>query len=510
MLTNSTNNHSDQKILVIIADGLGLNMPYKGNALYLAYTPTFDKLWQSAPSAVLQASEGAVGLPEGQMGNSEVGHMTIGAGRIHYQDFVRINQALIEDKLKDEPVIQQAIEHAKQHNSKLHIKGMYSPGGVHSHQNHIDALLKIAAESGLRQDQVYLHLITDGRDTPPQAAKDYLEHLKQLMQELNFGKISTLTGRYFAMDRDKHWDRTDRAFYLMTKGEDRLENDVVEAVQTAYDQDQTDEFIEPIKIGNKEEGLIQDNDAVIFANFRTDRPRQLVQRFLEKGPSNLFYATMTSYNPDFDVHVIFPETTLNNTLGEVLSRHNINQLRITETVKFPHLTYFLNGKNEEPFPGEDRIMIKTYSDIKVDAEKPYMRTPEIKAKIIEDIQAEKHQVIFTNFANGDMVGHSGDIEATIQAYETVDQALTEILPVAQEHNYHILFFSDHGNGEELIDPKTGETVTAHSINPVPFILISSQYQQLNQYTGGLADIAPTILRILGIEQPEEMTGKSLV
>ncbi len=502
--------NSGEKILVIIADGLGLNMPYKGNAHYLANTPVFDKLWREAPTAVLQASEEAVGLPAGQMGNSEVGHMTIGSGRINYQDLMRINKAVEEETLSREKVLQQAIEHAKKNNSKLHIKGLYSPGGVHSHQDHIDALLKMAAESGLQSDQIFVHIITDGRDTPPKVAKQYLQDLKDYLAELGKGQISTLIGRYYAMDRDHNWDRTDKAFNLMTQGEGKPATDVVEAIEQSYAQDENDEFVEPVKFGDKKEGLIQKNDAVIFANFRSDRPRQLVERFLEKGPSNLFYATMTTYNPDYEVHVVFPEKTLDNTIGEVLSRNNISQLRITETVKFPHLTYFLNGKNEEPFPAEDRVMIKTYSDIKTDDEKPQMRTPEIKEKIIEDIEAEKHQVIFTNFANGDMVGHSGNIEATIKGYEVVDQAYGEVLKAAQAHGYHVLFLSDHGNGDELIDPKSGEIVTAHSLNPVPFILVSKKYDKLNRYTGGLSDIAPTILKILEIEQPKEMTGQSLI
>jgi 2,3-bisphosphoglycerate-independent phosphoglycerate mutase len=368
----------------------------------------------------------------------------------------------------------------------------------------------MAAESGLRSDQVFLHVITDGRDTPPQAAKEYLQHLKDYLAELGIGKISTLVGRYYAMDRDHNWDRTDKAFNLMTQGEGKAAKDIIEAIEQSYAQGENDEFVEPVKFGDKNKGLIQENDAVIFANFRSDRPRQLVERFLEKGPNNLFYATMTTYNPDYEVHVVFPEKTLDNTIGEVLSKNNISQLRVTETVKFPHLTYFLNGKHEKPFAGEDRIMIKTYSDIKTDAEKPQMRTPEIKQEILKDIEAEKHQVIFTNFPNGDMVGHTGNIEATVKGYEVVDQAYSEVLKAAQAHDYHVLFFSDHGNGDELINPKTGEVVTAHSLNPVPFILVSAKHNKLNRYVGGLSDIAPTILKILEIEQPAEMTGQSLI
>ena len=501
---------TSQKILMMVMDGWGLNKPYEGNAVHLANTPTYDQLWAGPAAAQLGASGRYVGLPPGQMGNSEVGHLTIGSGRIKYQDLVKINKAIETGSFFQEPVLLAAIEHAKQHNSRLHIKGLYSPGGVHSHQKHINALLQLAKNQGLKSDQVFLHLITDGRDVPPRSAQQYLAELEKLMSELNFGRISTLVGRYYAMDRDHNWERTNQAFELLTAGKGQQFDNVQAAIEQSYDQDISDEFIKPCKIGPVDQGLIKDNDAVIFANFRSDRPRQLVERFLERGPDNLYYATMTTYNDQFPVKVVYPETKIEKTLAEIISQAGLTQLHITETVKYPHLTYYLNGKYEQPFPLEDRIMIDTYSDIDTHDQKPQMRTPEIKDEITADIKQGKHQVIFANFPNGDMVGHTGNIPAAIKGCETVDQALAEILPIAAEHHYHVMLLADHGNCEEMLDEETNEVITAHSSNPVPFILVSDRYQQLRKDEGGLADIAPTILTILGLDIPTEMTGESLV
>ncbi len=501
---------SQEKILAVILDGWGLNMPYQGNAPYLANTPTMDRLWSEQPTAILKASGEAVGLPAKQMGNSDVGHVTIGAGRVYEQALVRINKAVKNKSLHQEKIIQEAIQHVKDHHSKLHIKGLYSPGGVHSHLNHINAVIEVAKKLGLNSDQVYLHLITDGRDTAAKSGQAYIKQLLNFIKELNFSRISTIVGRFYAMDRDKNWERTDRAFDLYTKGKGALKTDALTAIDDSYQKDKGDEFIEPVKLLGKDIGLIEANDAVIFVNFRADRPRQIVQRFLENGPKNLYYATMTTYNPDFNVHVVYPETVLKNTIGEVLANNGIKQLRVTESVKYPHLTHFLNGKKEEPFTGEERIMVKTYSDITEDAERPQMRAPEIKEEIIQAIEKGEHQVIFTNFPNGDMVGHSGQIKPSIVACEVVDQALGEVIKVAKKHNVHVLVFADHGNCEELIDDTTGEPVTAHSNNRVPFILISDHYDRLNRYVAGLADVAPTMLKILEIKQPQEMTGQSLI
>jgi 2,3-bisphosphoglycerate-independent phosphoglycerate mutase len=499
------------KLITVILDGWGLNIPYEGNAVYKAKTPTFDRLWQGKSTALVQTSGEYVGLPKGQMGNSEVGHMSIGSGRVIYQDLVKINKAIEDGSLYDKDVLVKAIKHVRQNDSKLHIKGLYSPGGVHSHHKHIDALLRLADKHDLDPDQVIVHVITDGRDVPPKSAKADLKHLESVIKELGVGKISSLVGRYYAMDRDHNWDRTDQAFDLLTKGKGQQFDSIIKALEESYQEGVNDEFVKPAKIGPKDEGLIEEGDAVIFANFRADRPRQLVERFIEKGPADLFYATMTTYNSEFEgVEVVFPEKKVDQTLSETISQAGLKQLHITETVKYPHLTFFLNGKHEHPFSGEDRDMVKTYSDIETHDEKPQMRAPEIKEKILDDIEAEKHQFIITNFANGDMVGHTGNIDAAVKGCEVVDHALSEIIQAAHQHNYQVLILADHGNCEQLIDEKSGEEITAHSTNPVPLIMVSSEFEEFNRYTGSLVDIAPTILTMLHLDVPPEMTGRSFV
>ncbi len=500
---------TQNKVLLIIMDGWGLNKPYDGNAVHLANTPTYDKLWESPLTAKLEAAGEAVGLPAGQMGNSEVGHMTIGSGRINYQSLMLINKAIEDKSLYQNETLVKAMQHAKQNNTKLHITGLYSPGGVHSHFTHTDAVLKMAKDQGLNSDQVYLHIILDGRDVPPKSAEKDLQHLTKYLQELDFGQISTLSGRYYAMDRDTNWDRTDQAYNCMTKGQGEVKPDVLTALQDSYASDITDEFVKPCKISSADQGLVEENDAFIFVNFRTDRPRQLTQRLIEKGPKNLYLVTMTTYNEKFEVKVVFPEVKIDNTLAETLSKAGLNQLHVTETAKYAHLTFFLNGKYEEPFANEDRILIKTYSDIATHDEKPQMRAPEITAEILKAMKEEKHQFIITNFPNGDMVGHTGVIPAAVKSCEAVDQPLAQILPKAKEHGYQIIMIADHGNCEEMLDDQGG-VLTAHTTNPVPFILVSDQYEKLTKTEGGLADVAPTVLTILGIDIPKEMTGDSLV
>jgi 2,3-bisphosphoglycerate-independent phosphoglycerate mutase len=539
-MTDANSSSSPQrKLLMIILDGWGLNKAYPGNAIHLAHTPNFDQLWgkgrdkdigvgpSSLPSrkatARLQASGKAVGLPAGQMGNSEVGHLAIGSGRVLYQDLVKINQDIAEGNLEQKVVLLEAIEHAREHKSQLHIKGLYSPGGVHSHQKHIKALLELAKKQGLDSDQVMLHLFTDGRDVPPRSALEFVQGLEQFIQKLNFGHISTVIGRYYAMDRDQNWERTDLAFQLLTQGEGQEFVNATQAIKHAYQQKISDEFIKPSKIkldlnpgtGQKKKqkrqrGLIQANDSVIFANFRADRPRQLVQRFLDQGPSNLYYATMTTYDDQYPVHVVYPEKKVEQTLAQVLSQHQIKQLHITETVKYPHLTFFLNGKYQEPFPNEDWRMIKTYADIATHDQKPQMRTPDIAAELAQELKQEKYQVIITNFANGDMVGHTGDMQAAAAGCEVVDQALGQLLPLADKHQYQVMILADHGNCEQMLDEKNGEIITAHSNLPVPLIIISEQVKQLKREQGTLADVAPTALKLLQLPIPTAMSGKSMV
>jgi 2,3-bisphosphoglycerate-independent phosphoglycerate mutase len=500
------------KVLTFILDGWGINKPYPGNAIHLAKTPYFDQLWQNQPHAELECSGLAVGLPEGQMGTSEVNHMVIGAGKVIYQDLAKIDKAIKDADFFDNPQFLKAFNHVKKHNSKLHIMGLYGPGGVHSHSNHVKALVQAAKKHGLK-DEVFLQMITDGRDTKPKSGLGYIEDLEEFLSTEGVGKIASLSGRYYAMDRDHNWERTDKYFEMVTQGKTEHQfSTASEAIQANYDQDTTDEFIEPALITeeNQQPTLIQENDAVIFVNFRSDRPRQLTERILEKGPKNLLFVTMAQYNPDYQVEVAYPPEVVNETLGGAISKAGLKQLRITETEKFAHLTFFMNCKKEEPYPGEDRIMLDSNSDVKEHDEKPEMRTPDIAERLKTEIASEKYQAIFVNFCNADMVGHTGNIPATIKGIEAVDRALSELVPLAQQHGYDVIITADHGNAEQMLDEEEGDTVTAHTSYPVPFILVSSRYSKLNKDKAGMVNVAPTVLRLLEIEQPKEMTGESLV
>lgn len=498
-----------RKVLLIILDGWGLREEKKGNAIKLAHTSHIDKFWKQYPHAVLQAAGEYVGLPEGQMGTSEVNHMTIGAGRVIFQDLVRINKAIADGSFFKNPAFKSAFAHVKKYHSALHIKGLISPGGVHSHQNHIYALLKMAKKAGIKK--VFIHAFTDGRDTLPQSCLAYIQQLEDFLKKEKIGEIASVSGRYYAMDRDHNWERTDKALYALTRGKGKVYRSAKEAIEESYKNKITDEFILPcsIKLKKGKLGLIKENDAVIFINFRTDRPRQLVERFLRQGPKNLKYVTMSQYNPDYQVEVAFEPQEVENNLGEIISKKGLKHLRITETEKFAHLTFFFNSKREEPFEGEDRIMLNSYSDIKNHDERPEMRTPDIAEEIMEDIKKNKHEIIFTNLCNGDMVGHTGNLKATIKGVEVIDQALGKIVPLAQQHGFNIIITADHGNAEEMLTPEGGK-VTAHTTNPVPFILISPKFKKLRKKEASLIDVAPTILKLLGLKQPQEMTGKSLV
>lgn len=512
--TNSTNkdaqkSHSN-KVLTIILDGWGLNKNYEGNAIARANTPFFDEIWANEPHATFKASGESVGLPEGQMGTSEVNHLTIGAGRVIYQDLVRINKAIADKSLFKNKVLQQTFQHAVSNNSAVHIMGLVSDGGVHSHLNHIKALVTAAKQAHI--SKLYIHAFTDGRDTLPHSGEKYILDLQNHLDEIGLGRIVTVAGRYYAMDRDHNWERTDKAFKVLTQPTSADYSSALDAIKDSYQNNITDEFIEPVHIqaNSPEEGIIKENDAVIFANFRNDRPRQLTERFIESDISNLHFVTMTRYNPNYPVKEIFAPFEKITSLGEILSQNDIKQLRITETEKFAHLTFFLNCKHEDPFPGEDRFMFDSYSDIKTHDERPEMRAPDIAKHIVQDIEEELHQVIFTNICNTDMVGHTGNIEAAIKAAEAADKALATIIPVALKHDYHVIVTADHGNSDEMIDEQSGEVLTSHSLNPVPFILLSPTKIKLNKSEGTLIDIAPTILDILDIDQPSDMTGHSLI
>ena len=499
-----------EKVVLLILDGWGYREEKDHNAIAQAKTLNYDRLWREYPHAVLAAAGLSVGLPEGQMGTSEVNHMTIGAGRVIFQDLVKIDQAIKQDNMASNEAIRKAMEHVKKHQSCLHLQGLVSSGGVHSHQEHFYALLSLAKKVGV--SQVAVHVFTDGRDTAPKSALKYVRELQDFMDKLGLGRIASVTGRYWAMDRDSNLERTEAAFAAITKGEGRKYTSALEAVEDAYSRQETDEFIKPsvIEIEPGEEGCVSSNDAVISVNFRSDRAVQLSQKFLQSDIENLDYVTMSQYRQEFDCRVAFPSEAVENTLGEVIARAGLKQLRITETEKFNHLTYFFNCKKMEALEGEDRMMLDSYSDIATHDEKPEMRTPDIAREIVEDIKAEAHAVIFANLCNGDMVGHSAKIEPVKQGIEVIDQALGEIVQAGLTHGYHIIITADHGNAEEVFDTGTGEPVTSHTINPVPFILVSGKYNDLSKKKGELQDVAPTVLRLLDLSQPTEMTGESLV
>jgi 2,3-bisphosphoglycerate-independent phosphoglycerate mutase len=487
-----------QRVCLVVLDGWGIRDREEGNAIRQAKTPNFERLWHEGAHAILQASGEAMGLPKGQMGTSEIGHLTIGAGRIIFQDLTKINQAISSGEFFRNEALNDFMDRVKAKNSMLHLMGLVSDGGVHSHYSHLYALLKLAKDKGLTK--VLVHVFTDGRDCPPKSGLGFVEDL------VSHAVIASVSGRYFSMDRDHNWSRTDRVYKLLTATK-KSDKSATEIIQKSYAAGIGDEFIQPT--ATKDFRPLKAGDGAIFFNFRNDRPRQLLERFLEKGPK-LDWLTLTRYNPEYEVEVAYPPEVLTHSLGEILAQKQIKQLRVTETEKFAHLTFFLNCKREEAFEGEDRIMIDSYSDIATHDEKPQMRAREITAEILQAMKEKTHQVIFANLCNADMVGHTGNIAATVKGIETIDDCLGKLSQSARENGYDLLITADHGNAEEMIDESTGQPRTAHTVNPVPFIVQSQEYKKLTRDQGGLVDIAPTILKILGIEKPDEMTGSSLV
>lgn len=487
-------------------DGWGYREEKEGNAIALANKPTFDALWNQYPHAIVPASGLAVGLPEGQMGTSEVNHMVIGAGRIIYQDLVKINNAIEDKTFFKNPALLAAMEHVKKNGSTLHLQGLIGTGGVHSYSTHLYALLTMAKEQGIQN--VVVHAFMDGRDTAPTSGKHYLAELEEKMSELGIGRIASITGRYYAMDRDTNWDRIELAWQALAHGVGTQYKTVPEAITSSYEKNETDEFIKPCIIG--EPVTYKQNDAIIFVNFRSDRAVELTKKTLDAKIPNLKFVAMTQYRAEFDCPIAFPPEDIKHTLGEILETNHMKELRITETEKFNHLTYFFNSKKLDAFEGEDRILLDSYSDIKTHDERPEMRTPDIAKEILEDIENEKHQFIATNMCNADMVGHTGNMDATKKGIEAIDTALSTLVPRALEHGYSVIITADHGNADEMKNEKTGEMITSHSTNPVPLILVSNTYTKITKEGLTLADIAPTILAIFGIEKPVEMTGTSFI
>jgi len=498
------------KVILVVCDGLGYRQAQDHNAVFSAQTPHLDEWQAKYPFAQLAASGEAIGLPDGQMGTSEANHLVIGSGRIIYQNLVKINRAVKNNELAKNPAILEAFEHVKKHSSALHIKGIVSDGGVHGHIEHLKALVLAAKEHGVQK--VFLHLFTDGRDVAPQSAKNYIQDLEEFLKNSGLGRIASIGGRYWGMDRDNNHDRIEKHFLVMTQGSEKKFKNAQDIIEHNYALGNLDEFIEPASIELEEEGagLIAANDAVIFANFRSDRARQITSKILDAKIDNLKFVAMTKYDDELDVRVAFGPEQIDNCLSEVIASHGLKQLKVTETEKFTHLTFFFNAQKYEPVKNEERIMIPSNKDVKTHDEKPEMKASEIAAAVVKAIEDDQYDFIAVNLTNCDMVGHSGNFPAIVRAVEVVDSALGQIADSAKKHNYTLMITADHGNAEETYDPKINQAVTSHTLNPVPFYLISSKYDKINKTQGNLSDVAPTILRVMDLDIPADMTGESLV
>ena len=509
---------SKKPTVLMILDGYGLNDKVEGNAVAQAKTPVMDKLMAECPFVKGNASGLAVGLPDGQMGNSEVGHLNMGAGRIVYQELTRITKEIQDgDFFKNEALLH-AVKSAKENGSALHLFGLLSDGGVHSHNTHLYALLELAKREGL--ENVYVHCFLDGRDTPPASGKGYVEQLVDKMKEIGVGQVATVMGRYYAMDRDNRWDRVELAYNAMVKGEGAEAACGICAVQNSYDNGKNDEFVVPavVKKDGAPVATIKDKDSVIFFNFRPDRAREITRAFCadefdgfaREKRLDLTYVCFTEYDETIpNKEVAFHKVSITNTFGEFLAAHNMTQARIAETEKYAHVTFFFNGGVEEPNKGEDRILVKSPKVATYDL-KPEMSAYEVCDKLTGAIRSEKYDVIIINFANPDMVGHTGIQAAAIAAVEAVDECVGKTVEALKEVGGQMFICADHGNAEQLKDYETGEPFTAHTTNPVPFILVNADPKYTLREGGCLADIAPTLIEMMGMQQPAEMTGKSLL
>ena len=508
----------DKLTMLMILDGFGDNPNEDGNAIKLAKTPNIDKLKKRYPNVEISTSGLQVGLPEGQMGNSEVGHTNIGAGRIVYQELTRITKSIEEGDFFTNTEFIAAIDNCKKHNSKLHILGLVSDGGVHSHIRHLYGLLEMAKRRDF--EDIYVHCFLDGRDTPPASAENYILKLEEKMKEKEIGRIASISGRFYAMDRDKRWDRVQKCYNAIVNGEGNKSGSSIKAIEDSYQKEVFDEFVEPTVICNGEEPIatIGKNDSVIFFNFRPDRARQITRALVDtnfnefetKKDLNLYFVCFTSYDETMpNVHVAFKKQTLLNTFGEYISKKGYTQLRIAETEKYAHVTFFFNGGEEKQYKGEDRILVPSPKVETYDM-KPEMSAYEVTDKVIEAIKSDKYDTIILNYANTDMVGHTGSLQAAKKAVEAVDECVGKVIELVESKQGNILITADHGNAEQMIDYKTGEPHTAHTTNPVPLILVSSNENYKLKSGGKLADLAPTMLDLMNLEKPEEMTGVSLL
>ena len=504
-----------QTKLLIILDGWGHSETTENNAIAIANTPNWDHFLNNYPHTLLGTSGSSVGLPLGQMGNSEVGHLTIGSGRIIEQDFTRIQNDVDSGEFSKNASICAALNETRKNDKAVHIMGLLSDGGVHSHHDHIHAMLEMAHQKGCKK--VFLHVFTDGRDTPPNSAEDFIRPLEEKINSLKTGRIASVVGRFFAMDRDNRWDRVSKAYHLLSIGKSKRQAEsALNAVKMAYDNGESDEFIAPTSVG--ESVTINEGDAVIFMNFRADRARELTRaltasdftEFPRKSFNSTNFVCLTEFKEDFGLPCAYPPVSINNTLGSYLSSLELTQLRIAETEKYAHVTFFFNGGAEAALPGEDRKLVPSPRVDTYDL-KPEMSAFELTIALVSSIQSKKYDLIVCNFANTDMVGHSGNLEATIKAVEAVDTCLGEIYKTCEENGAEILITADHGNAEQMVNQKTKNSHTAHTNNPVPLVYVSNRKASIAvPLVGTLADLAPTILTLMDIEQPEEMTGRCLL
>ena len=504
--------------VLMILDGYGLNENCDHNAVCEGKTPVMDQLMSQCPFVKGNASGMAVGLPEGQMGNSEVGHLNMGAGRIVYQELTRITKSIADGDFFQVPAFLEAVENCKKYDSALHLYGLVSDGGVHSHNTHIYGLLELAKRQGL--EKVYVHCFLDGRDTPPASGKEFVAELEQKMAEIGVGKVASVMGRYYVMDRDKRWDRVELAYRTLTEASGATADSATGGIQASYDADKTDEFVVPFSVmeNGKPVAVIKEHDSVIFFNFRPDRAREITRAFCDDAfdgfkrekRMELVYVCFTDYDETIGNKLVaFHKQTITNTFGEFLAAHGMTQARIAETEKYAHVTFFFNGGVEEPNEGEDRILVPSPKVATYDLQ-PEMSAPAVCDKLVEAITSGKYDVIIINFANPDMVGHTGVEPAAIKAIETVDACVGRAVDAVKEMDGVLFICADHGNAEQLVDYATGEPFTAHTTNPVPFILVNADPFYKLREGGCLADIAPTLIELMGMEQPAEMSGKSLL
>lgn len=509
----------DKPVVLLIMDGFGLRDDKNGNAISMASTPNLAKLEKEVPFVKGYASGLAVGLPDGQMGNSEVGHLNMGAGRIIYQELTRITKSIEDGDFFRVPELLKAVENCKKNNSSMHMYGLLSDGGVHSHITHLFGLLDLCRKEGLKK--VYVHCFMDGRDTPPDSGLGYIKELEAYMQKIGVGEIASISGRYYAMDRDKNYDRVQKAYDCLTKGEGNHADSAVKAMEDSYAEKVYDEFIVPVAIvkDGKPVATVKDGDSIIFFNFRPDRAREITRcfcddefSFFNRGPrKKVQYTCFTDYDDTIgNKDIAFHKQEITNTFGEFLAKNGMTQCRVAETEKYAHVTFFFNGGIEVPNEGEDRVLVPSPKEVPTYDLKPEMSAPAVCDKLVEAIESKKYDVVICNFANCDMVGHTGVIAAAVKAVETVDACVGRVCDAVKKTGGVLFICADHGNADMMIDPATGDPFTAHTTNPVPFILYNANPSLKLREGGVLADIAPTLIELMGMKQPVEMTGKSLL